>query len=188
MPWRVEAVSEANFHLWLDYFDNRALKDNAEWDGCYCQAYLFTADEEKSIDDSEIAYKEVYRQYACDRVKTRAMQGYIAVEDGKVIGWLAAGPANNYPKFPKTDPTTARAVCFVIDPDRRGEGLASGLLEYGIMDLRNRGFTSIEARGVPDGKSIAANYPGPISLYEKFGFKKVLTFDDGYSLMKKELV
>ena len=148
---------------------------------------MFTAEEEQEIDNSGVAYQKVYREKACDRIKTKSMQGYIAIEDNKVIGWLAAGPANNYPKFPKTDLLTARAVCFVIDPGRRGEGIASDLLQFGISDLRARGFKVLEARGVPEGKTIAANYPGPISLYRKFGFTAAQTFDDGYTLMKKEL-
>lgn len=179
MTLEIQPLSDSNFDLWLNFYDGRALKNNPEWDGCYCQFYLNTESDEVSAKNR--------RDLACSRKASGTMQGYVAIENNAVYGWMAAGPSNNYPKIPKGDPTTARVVCFTIDPKRRGQGIATSLLKFGIDDLRMRGFKKVEARGVPEGKADPTNYPGPISLYEKHGFSVAQVFDDGYSLMELHL-
>lgn len=184
MAITIEPLSDANFDLWLEFFDARALKDNPDWDGCYCQAYLNSSEDEAEIEKSGMAYQDAFRKKACERQAARIMQGYVAIDNGKVIGWMASGPGKHYVKFPEVAEKTARVICFTIDPLRRGEGLATSLLKYGLEDLKSRGFSKVESKGVPEGLAASTNYPGPISMYEKFGFKTVETFDDGYALME----
>lgn len=187
MPIHIEPLSNENLPLWLDFFDNRALKDVPDWDGCYCQAYLNTKEVEEQITASGIPYEKEFRRLACERTEEKFMQGYIAIKDGSVIGWMACGPGNNYPGWPKCELTTARIPCFTIDIQHRGKGIARALLEFGLDDLAVRGFKKVEAKGIHEGENNARNYPGPIKLYESMGFAKALQFDERSSLMVKEL-
>lgn len=190
MSFHIEPLNSENMPLWLDFFDNRALKDVPDWDGCYCQAYLNTKEVEEQISASGIPYQKEFRRLACERLETKVMQGYVAIEDGKVIGWMACGPGANYPgyeEWQKSEPTTARIPCFTIDIDRRGQGIARSLLQYGLNDLATRGFKWVEAKGIHQGENNARNYPGPIKLYESFGFKALTKIDERSSLMVKEL-
>jgi ribosomal protein S18 acetylase RimI-like enzyme len=187
MQFTVESLSDSNMPLWLDFFDQRALKDNPDWDGCYCQAYLNSKEDEAAIEASGVPYQEAFRKLACERQISKIMQGYVAIQSGKVIGWLEAGPGKNFPNFPPTTDLVARAICFTIDPQHRGVGLAKALLTFALDDFKNRGFEKLEVRGVPEGQDAPRYYPGAIKMYEKFGFVVSQQFDDGYVLMEKRL-
>lgn len=188
MTISIEALSAENMPLWLDFFDKRALKDNPDWDGCYCQAYLNSKEDEAAIEASGVPYQEAFRKLACERQISKKMQGYIAIENGNVVGWLEAGPGNNFPNFPQTTEKVARAICFTIDPEHRGKGLAKSLLTFAIDDFKSRGYEKLEVRGVPEGLPAPRYYPGAIKMYEAFGFKISHQFDDGYVLMQLNLI
>ncbi len=34
--YRVEKLKKEHLEKWLDFFDNRAFKDNPYWKSCYC--------------------------------------------------------------------------------------------------------------------------------------------------------
>ena len=187
MPMQIEPLDSENMPLWLDFFDKRALKDNPDWDGCYCQAYLNTKEDEAAIEASGVPYQEAFRKLACERQISKKMQGYVAIENGDVVGWLEAGPGKHFPNFPTTTDEVARAICFTIDPEYRGKGLAKSLLTFAIEDFRNRGFKTLEVRGVPEGLEAPRYYPGAIKMYETFGFKITHQFENGYVLMELEL-
>lgn len=184
MAITIEPLSQSNSDLWLKFFDERALKDNPDWDGCYCQSYLNSEEDDKAFPTSGLTEAEFLRARACDRLTRNATPGYVAIDNEAVVGWMAAGPGELYKRFPKPDLGVARIICFTIDPLRRGEGIAHALIEFGLADLKSRGFTKVESKGVPEGLAASANYSGPISMYEKYGFSTVETFDDGYALME----
>ncbi|KAL0229685.1 hypothetical protein PCE1_003253 [Barthelona sp. PCE] len=62
---------------------------------------------------------------------------------------------------------------IAVDPDYRGHGLGSKILEYVIQAFTRRKLNSIEL------EVEICNVPA-IALYEKYGFHKVTLFDDYY--------
>lgn len=176
MPITVETLNSENFERWLEFFDSRALKDNPEWDGCYCQFYFDNNSEESSD----------LRNAACERFAQQKMQGFVAIDQNRVIGWMAAGPSGNY-SFPNPDITSARVVCFTIQPDYRGQGVSKALLTFGVENFRTRGFKVVEGRGVYKEGPQTSNYPGPKRLYESVGFTEVMKLNDDFGLMRLEL-
>ena len=187
MSFHIEALSNENMTLWLDFFDNRALKDNDDWDGCYCQHDLNTQEIEDQVVASGIPYQEEFRRFACKRSEEKLMQGYLAIENGRAIGWLAAGPGINYIRWPRCDSNTARIICFTVQPDARGQGVMRSLLEYALKDLTDRGFTRFEAKGISEEVTDERNFRGPIKLYREYGFESVSKLDDVADLVVKEL-
>ena len=176
-------MSPSELPGFLDLFENRAFGGKPEWAGCYCQFYL---DDPNSTNPAELT-SERNRKKACDRVQTREMVGYLAYLDDLCVGWCAAGPAKNYPAFPETQPNVARVLCFVIDENQRGKGIATALLNYALHDLGDQGFEALEAAPMVDAAGQEANYHGPISLFAKAGFERGAELGNGQVLMTKKL-
>ena len=84
-----------NLDDFLGYFDHRAFLEDPNWDGCYCQFYLNTP-EQNSLEGDKT---EVNRASACSRVETGDMDGYLAYEGNKVVGWCAAGSSLLYQDY-----------------------------------------------------------------------------------------
>lgn len=64
-------------------------------------------------------------------------------------------------------------VCFVIHPEYRGQGVASGLLRFAINDLMNQGMTEILGFPFEDPEHPQRAYHGSLSMYLKAGFTLV---------------
>ena len=164
----------------LGYFDHRAFLEDPNWDGCYCQFYLNTPQENESSN------KESNRVSACSRIETGAMDGYLAYENGKVVGWCAAGSSLMYPGLPGAQETVARILCFNVDPDQRGHGISGRMLDLILEDLKLRGFEAAEAGPNKDSYSIKS-YRGSFDMFAKRGFEPVVELEDGFVLVRKHL-
>jgi Acetyltransferases len=161
---------------WLNFFDNIAFSDNDDWSGCYCMCYHWT--EELNSKKSWNCGKEdapYNRECAINLIKSGKMQGYLAYHDGKVVGWCNANDKYDSVniKLPLDetgkDGRIKSIVCFCIDPNFRGKGIASRLIEKVCADATNDGYDYVEAYPFCDDGNNA--YHGPISMYEKNGFK-----------------
>jgi GNAT superfamily N-acetyltransferase len=109
--------------------------------------------------------------------------GLIAYRDGRAIGWVSVAPRNTYQKLAgRQAPGVAGSdgtwsiVCFVVDRQQRGRGLARTLLGAAIDRARSAGATAIEAYPVdPLGEQIPAPvaYAGTRRMFEEAGFRVV---------------
>jgi ribosomal protein S18 acetylase RimI-like enzyme len=167
----------------LDYFDHRAFVDNAEWSGCYCQFYLGTPDEDIPLDQK----KEQNRALACSRVETGEMDGYLLYSGDKVIAWCAAGNSMLYLDFPDATDKLARILCFNVEPNLRGQGIATELLDLVIADLAERGFEAVEAAPVTEVAEGRIPYRGTLSMFVKIGFEKVMELSGNHTLVRRYL-
>jgi ribosomal protein S18 acetylase RimI-like enzyme len=178
----IRRLSVENLDDFLGYFDHRAFLEDPNWDGCYCQFYLNTP-EQNSLEGDKT---EVNRASACSRVETGDMDGYLAYEDDKVVGWCAAGSSLLYPGLPGADEKVARILCFNVDPDRRGQGVSGGMLDLILEDLTARGFEAAEA-GPNQNSYSDKSYRGSFDMFNKRGFEPVADLEDGFVLVRKYL-
>ena len=183
MTWRVEPLSAQNLAAYLDLFDNRAFSNTPQWSGCYCQFYLGEPGTAASSPDQA----PTNRQAACDRLAAGTFGGYLAFDSDKAVGWCAAGPANQYKLLPPDASDKARIPCFVIDPEYRGRGVATSLLIFAIDDLRNKGFTKVQAAPAAQSDSQEGNYHGPKAMYLKAGFQEGPLMPNGQQIVELEL-
>jgi ribosomal protein S18 acetylase RimI-like enzyme len=175
-------LSVENLDDFLGYFDHRAFLEDPNWDGCYCQFYLNTP-EQNSLEGDKT---EVNRASACSRVQTGQMDGYLAYEGEKVVGWCAAASSRLYPGLPGADESIARILCFNVDPDYRGQGVSGKMLDLILDDLTKRGFEAAEAGPNKDSYS-DKSYRGSIGMFTKRGFEPVADLEDGFVLVRKYL-
>jgi GNAT superfamily N-acetyltransferase len=167
----------------LDFMGGPAFATNPQWAGCYCQFYLNAPGEGNLVADRG----EVNRQKACDRIIDGTMQGYLAFDGETVIGWMAANRANNFKAMPKTTDDVARVLCFVIDAEHQGRGVATALLDFAIHDLAAQGFKSVEAAPRISDAFDPAGYRGKLSTYLKAGFSAGPNLDDHHVLVSRAL-
>ena len=179
----IKALETDDLHGFLDFFDHRAFANDPEWDGCYCQTYLNSQPQW----DGESDPKPILRQSSCDNISEGKMQGYLAYEGDQVVGWCAAGESKLF-NLPEAEEKLARVVCFVVDENHRGRGIANDLLQFAIQDLTAKGFAEVEARPAAADDTSKQNYRGPWSLYEKHGFTPYRDMGKEFGwLVRKEL-
>ena len=155
------------------FFDRPAFADNPQWAGCYCRCYhVDPARETRDDTDAEGNRADVAR-----RIAEGHMAGYLAYAGAEVVGWLNAGPSRYYPaaNVGGPDPDAERMahiVCFVVAPAWRGKGVARTLLEAALADAKARGLALVQAAPRLAAEGGAANYHGPLSMFEKAGFTR----------------
>ena len=179
----IRALSPASQNDFLEFMAAKASETNPQWAGCYCQFYL---DTEADL-AGEKPTSERNRKAACDRIKNGSMQGYLAYDGERVIGWVAANKANNFASLPQVSEDTARILCFVVAPEMQGQGVATSLLNHALSDLAQRGFKSVEAAPGLDEDFDASGYRGKLSTFLKAGFSEGPKLDEKHVLVVRQL-
>lgn len=179
----IRPLSENSRDAFLDFMATKAFETNPKWAGCYCQFYLDTQEDVEGIELTA----DRNRQVACDRIAAGKMKGYLAYEGDEVVGWVAANKANNFAQLAQISEDTARILCFVIEPQHQGRGVATALLSFAIEDLSKQGFKSIEAAPQVDEGFSASGYRGKLSMFVKAGFEQGPSIDDKHVLVHRQL-
>ncbi|MDE2592391.1 MAG: GNAT family N-acetyltransferase [Actinomycetales bacterium] len=183
----VRRLSPAELGPFLDFMDGPAFAAQPQWAGCHCQFYLNTREQ----NDDPAAKTGLNRERACDRVNAGTMQGYLAFERvagaERVIGWMAANASTNFLALPGARPELARILCFVVDQEFQGRGVATELLRYALSDLPSRGFKMVEAAPLAADEFVAYGYRGPLSMFLKQGFQAGQMLDEKHILVSREL-
>ena len=165
----VERLSPDRADDYLGFFDLDAFTDNPGWASCYCLFHhVIGIDppwEERRWQDTRARVEE--------RIASGTHGGFLAYEDGKVVGWCNVNRRTEFPEHRSNDAEdgrTAAVVCFVVAPAYRGAGIARRLLGAALADLPEQGYHRIEAYPVDGPKSAAAAYKGTRTFYESMGF------------------
>lgn len=147
--------------------------------------------------------REARRQTMCDLVQSGCEPGLLAYIDGRPMGWIAVAPRIEQSKLDRSrivkgvpaDETVFSITCFYVDPEARGEGVASALLDGAIAHARKRGGTVVEgfpkaepaAHARKGGRAEEADsFRGRRGAYERRGFTAVKR-SDARILMRLEL-
>lgn len=180
---------------YFDFFENRAFTDNSPY-RCYCQIYQMTKEQAKAVldnaDGTDIG--RLSREVAGRQIESGALQGYLAFDGGLAIGWCNCNAKSNFPLESSTGdrfyaPPEKRekaVVCFEIAPEYRQRGVATALLQQVVADAKAEGYMAVEGFPVVRNERYEWDCAGPVRLYEKAGFSKVLE-KDGRAVMRLEL-
>ena len=179
---------------YLDFFDNRAFTDGNPNDPCYCTSPNQNEEEIKQMVSEFQAngVKDTVRKYAVQMLNERKIQGYLAFDGDKSIGWCNAADMDSYvgfvPDFARANACgkTVSIVCFEIAPEYREKGLASAFIERVCADAKEKGYIAVEGYAkIYEGRN-DFDYQGPIRLYQKAGFEEVAK-ENGQVIMRKIL-
>lgn len=167
----------------LKFMEGPAFVTNPQWSGCYCQFYLNTPEQQPNAD----VRAEVNRKTACERINAGTMNGYLAFSGDEVIGWVAANKASNFVALPPAPEGTARLICFIVEQEHQGKGVATELLRFAIQDLGKQGFNRLEAAPLASDEFTSWGYRGKLSTYLKAGFEQGPMVDDKHILVHIDL-
>ena len=179
---------------YLDFFDNRAFTDGNPNGPCYCTSPNQNEEEIKQMVSEFQAngVKDTVRKYAVQMLNERKIQGYLAFDGDKSIGWCNAADMDSYvgfvPDFARANACgkTVSIVCFEIAPEYREKGLASAFIERVCADAKEKGYIAVEGYAkIYEGRN-DFDYQGPIRLYQKAGFEEVAR-ENGQVIMRKML-
>ena len=161
---------------YLHFFDTTSHSTGKAEHRCYCVCWAST---QGSIEACSTASKR--REIAASYIKNHYIQGYLAYADQTVIGWCNANTkADCYDciswkmfmdEVRKDDRRIKSVFCFAIAPEFRGKGIASMLLQKVCEDAESEGFECVEAYPNINFIDDEQDYMGPVSMYERLGFK-----------------
>ena len=173
----IRPLTPAELDDFLGFMEDSAFETNPQWAGCYCQFYL---NHEQPSPANRFAEN---RKTACDRIKAKTMQGYLAYDGDEVIGWVAANKANNFVALPATGENVARIICFIVAEGHQGKGVSTQLLNFAIEDIRAQGYEAIEAAPRTVEAFDQTSYRGKLSTFLKAGFSEGPMIDDQHILV-----
>lgn len=179
---------------YLDFFDNRAFSDGNPNGPCYCTS---PNQDEETIKQMVSEFqangvKNTIRKYAVEMLNDRKINGYLAFDNGLSVGWCNAADIDSYsgfvPDFARENKCgkTISIVCFEIAPGYRGMGLASAFIERVCDDAKANGYFAVEGYAKMSVVRDEYDFTGPIRLYEKAGFTKIME-QNGQVIMRKVL-
>ena len=137
--------------------------------------------------------KETIRKYAVEMLEQGKINGYLAFDGGLSIGWCNAADIDSYagfvPDFAKDNKCgkTVAVVCFEIAPGYRGKGIASAFLEQVCIDAKANGYAAVEGYAKTSAGQNEFDFTGPVRLYEKAGFSRIIE-KNGIAIMRKGLL
>jgi ribosomal protein S18 acetylase RimI-like enzyme len=169
---KIKKLSKELKDDYLHFFDDIAFCDNPAWSECYC-THFYYADGD-NLDN--ITRKET-RACVTDRMNNGKHNGFIAYLDNKPVGWVNADSKENYSRIIKNEEIdydkekkVGSIVCFVVDHNHRGKGIAKALLVEACRYLKENGYDCVESYPLKSPENDAENYHGPLKMYFDKGF------------------
>ena len=177
---------------YLDFFDNRAFSDGNPNGPCYCTSPNQDEETAKQMVSEFRAngVKETIRKYAAEMLDKGEINGYLAFDDGVSVGWCNAADIDSYkgfvPDFARENKCgkTVSIVCFEIGPGYRGRGMATAFIDRVCADAKADGYAAVEGYAYISEDRDKYDYTGPLGLYEKAGFSRIIE-QNGIAVMRK---
>ena len=180
---------------YIDYFGNRAFSDGNIQQGCYCVWHHWTDrhEQERSLmPESERPYRK--RDYAKELIENGTLNGFVAVHEGKIVGFCNADMKDNYFRLSRENAPNSwigaaegdkilSIVCFTVQPDMRRKGIAKAMLDCACQYAAENGYDYVE--GYPaHGKFSVSDCGGSVEMYTSRGFD-IIEIPNGVIARKK---
>lgn len=174
----------------IRYFEGIAFTDHTEWSACYCLESHLSAEENEAMDIT--GDPSPRREKARELIRHGIMNGFLAYDGEKVVGWCNAEALCGYRPLcallglnpaGEEAASTFALYCMEIAPGYRGRGIASQMLKKAVDTARERGFRQVMAFPFVDA-GFAWQYHGPLKLYLQQEFEIIGKNDYVYTVRK----
>lgn len=193
MGIRIEKLTPGLAEDYVRFFDETP-HNHGEENKCYC--ITWRSDDSYSEDGNHwYATREERRNHAVEYVKNGGLQGYLAYQGDRIVGWCNVN-ANcqgcleylgcYWPVEPRDGLKIQSVFCFLIAPDVQRTGVAEKLLRRVCRDAEAEGFDFVESYVYLNPETSAQDCRGPVSLYEKCGFV-IHAQREGCAVVRKKL-
>jgi GNAT superfamily N-acetyltransferase len=180
---------------YLYFFEQEVSHDNPDqdWDRCYC--VCFAGDDQSAMPDP--ALPEQRRALATEYINNGKLQGYLAYDDSRVVGWCNANEKTactkcfSWLRFMRDVPVDSgekvkSVFCFAVAPDMKRKGVASALLNRVCADAAAAGYDAVECYPNAHFANEFDDFRGPAALFDKHGFE-IYRELDGWNVVRKAL-
>lgn len=178
-------VKKLTSDMWKDYidfFENRAFTDGNINKGCFCVWHHWT--EQHEFDRSQLPLnnrQDVKKNFAVKLIQDGRLNGFVAYCADTMVGFCNADKKDNYFRLNRNNSPeiwtegedgkkTLSIVCYTVEPDMRGRGIASAMLKVVCEYAAANGYHRIESYP-SDGDFLQENCCGNVSMYIKHGFQ-----------------
>ncbi len=158
----------------LLFFDQMKTIDSYDCSKCYCVFFHAPEKAREWLKRTDVENKNL----AIRLINEEKLTGFLAYDRKRPIAWCNVNDKNafnfNKSRFyvNKTNcKNTICIVCFYVNNNYRGKGLASSLLKYIIEYYRNSNYKYIEVYPSTNKTKESENYHGYPSLFLKNNFK-----------------
>jgi GNAT superfamily N-acetyltransferase len=174
---------------WSDLVELFSRPGGAIVRGCWCMYYR------RSGRTGKITSK-MNKNALHSLVRGGYVPGLIGYEQGRPVGWISLGRREDYAKLqrspvmkPVDDKRVWSIVCFFVDAQYRGRGIAEQLLKAAIDYARSRGVTLLEAYPVDKPMRSHPDFMwfGAKKMYDRAGFKEVARRKEARPVVRKSL-
>lgn len=184
MAIEIKALNEDLIKDYMYFFDHVAFSDGNEYEGCYCSFYHFGKEVENELAQFDDWTPEIKRR-AEELIKNKTLQGFLAFDGNDVVGWVSTNKKEKYVRLvsnkdyvTEDDDFVQSISCFVVDPKRRKEGIATMLLEHVIESKKSDDVKYLEAYPRIDTFNCVFNFHGYLTTFERLGFKVYRTLEE----------
>lgn len=193
MDTEIRKLTPGLAEAYVRFFDGTPHGDCTEDKVCYCVTWR--NDATYVGDDHWYPTREERRARALRFVRDGHIQGYLAYQGERIVGWCNAsadckgGVAYLSEFWPIPAHGEARVMsifCFAIAPDMQRTGIATALVERVCRDAAADGFDFVEAYANRAYTDALHEMRGPLAMYAKCGFDTIAE-RDGFVVVRKML-
>src|SRR5690242_21378344 len=146
MKLRIEPLTRER---WSDLVDLFGRPGGSVARGCFCMYYRRTG---RLAVPPGLTYSETNKRLLKGLVDRGIVPGLLGYDDsGRAVGWVSLGPREDYARLarssvmkPLDDKPVWSIVCFFVDAQARGAGVADAMLAGALRWARAQGVTLIE--------------------------------------------
>lgn len=193
MKIRIEKLTPELAEEYAHFFDITPHDRNIDEEKCYCVCW---AAEDYTGKDFSSAQKR--RELAIQYVKNNLIQGYLAFDGNRIVGWCNTNDKyaclkcvawqmfmNHVPLDDVSLGIKAKSVyCFVISPEYKRQGIATLLLNRVCQDAIMEQYDYIEAYPYKGPEVQSSDFGGYAEMYFKAGFIVVKESEKGLVMRK----
>lgn len=174
MDLKIRRIGTSDGDLYVNYMIGLDFGHSPHWATCFCRYYHLSC----SMEEWQARSGETNKADALQAIAAGNMNGYLAFDGDKCIGWCNANDLSAYPRLTDeiakyhSDRTGSygMTVCFVIHPDYRNKRVARRMLEQIVDDYRQAGYAGMLAMPYELKEYPEKRYRGTKRMYEELGY------------------
>ena len=154
---------------------------------CWCMEWRMPLAEWR--DNPEAAHRGMR-----DLVLGGGVPGFLAYEDGAVVGWCSVAPRatlrvrrRGLVRADEPDEGVWSIICFYVPQQHHGRGLMTAMLEHAVAYAAENGARIVEGYSTRPGQFQDMGYTGRLHSFEKAGFTPVDEPTPGVVVMQRRL-
>ena len=171
MKLAVHAVTPDRWPDMVELFERRGPRGghrNTPAYGCWCMWWR----------NRSLGHGEPKKRAMARLVRAGREPGLLAYDAESPVGWVSVAPRDDYavllrsPQYRPRDEDEAvwSIVCFTVDKEAQGRGVAEALLEAAVAHACGRGASAVEAYAH---RVKGGDYMGSLEMYLGHGFSPV---------------